>query len=231
LYTRRILCLANSIKHGGCCVAGRSIDNGVIGEWLRPVSARESHELSPRECRYGFRLGDVSVGDIADVRLCKACALSHQPENHAIDGARAWEKVGRATWTTAFAAQDDIDTEFWRDYGSSGRGCSDSIPKESVTRLVRSLQLIYLSRLELLVQKRYTYNDKVAIRARFRIANREYVLKVTDPVVVAAYQNQPLGTYPIGMALLCVSVSELFKGFAYRLVASIITPRRFETDR
>jgi hypothetical protein len=37
---KRIVCLANSRKMSGRCLAGRELINGLPGGWVRPVSAR-----------------------------------------------------------------------------------------------------------------------------------------------------------------------------------------------
>ncbi len=45
-YTKTVICLANSQKISGRCVAGKEVVGGKIGNWVRPVSGRPSGELS-----------------------------------------------------------------------------------------------------------------------------------------------------------------------------------------
>ena len=53
--TKTILCLANSRKLQGRCVAGLEWDGLVVGNWVRPVSSREHEGLSASEmCYYNF---------------------------------------------------------------------------------------------------------------------------------------------------------------------------------
>lgn len=52
---------------------------------------------------------------------------------------------------------------------------------------------------------------------------------VTDPFIRDRYRSQ-LGRHPLGNdALLCVSLGEVFEGYAYKLVAAIIAPDLTET--
>ncbi len=47
---KRIVCLANSRKYSGRCIAGKELlADGRPGRWIRPVSARENEEVSEHE--------------------------------------------------------------------------------------------------------------------------------------------------------------------------------------
>ena len=50
--TKRIVCLANSRKLSGRCVAGRELVADRPEAWVRPVSAREHQEVSEHERQY-----------------------------------------------------------------------------------------------------------------------------------------------------------------------------------
>lgn len=76
-YTKQIVCLANSLKVGGSCIAGRELlPDGRYGGWIRPVSSRPTEEISFMEslCE-GDR--DPELLDILAVPL-----LSAQPRRH-----------------------------------------------------------------------------------------------------------------------------------------------------
>jgi hypothetical protein len=52
-YAKTIVCLANSFKTGGWRVAGKEkVADGQYGDWIRPVSGRESAELNRAESSY-----------------------------------------------------------------------------------------------------------------------------------------------------------------------------------
>lgn len=46
---------------------------------------------------------------------------------------------------------------------------------------------------------------------------------MTDPLVEQAYFQKADGEYPLSNALLCISLGEVFHGFAYKLAAAVIT--------
>jgi hypothetical protein len=94
---KRIVCLANSFKIGGSCIAGKEVHAKGYGGWIRPVSARESAEVRPAECKYTNNHWPKLM-DIMDVPLLNATPRNHQTENHIIDTTRPWEKVADLPW-------------------------------------------------------------------------------------------------------------------------------------
>ena len=60
--TKRIVCLANSSKLNGRCIAGKEIiEDGRVGDWIRPVSVREKQEVSEWERQYKDNLQRMPV--------------------------------------------------------------------------------------------------------------------------------------------------------------------------
>jgi hypothetical protein len=94
-----ILCLANSRKLSGRCIAGREITPDGYAGWVRPISARVSAEVSEEERRYENG-SDPRVLDIIEVPVLAANPHLHQVENWVIDtggiGARKARRHGRA---------------------------------------------------------------------------------------------------------------------------------------
>src|SRR5579864_5584579 len=88
--TLDILCLANSYKRRGRCIAGLRLDGGG---WIRPVARTPNGELYPEH----FVLPDGSsprVLDVVRVPLEGPEPSAHQPENWLV-GDRPWQLVRR----------------------------------------------------------------------------------------------------------------------------------------
>ena len=92
--TKRMVCLANSRKRQGRCVAGRERNAGVVGAWIRPVSDRPAEEVSEYERQYQDG-SDPRVLDIIQVPLIEARPKDYQQENWLLDPQLYWVKAGR----------------------------------------------------------------------------------------------------------------------------------------
>ncbi|MHB0886208.1 MAG: dual OB domain-containing protein [Bacillota bacterium] len=82
-----ILCLANSTKLGGRCVAGLRTDGSG---WIRPVSDAAHGELTA-EC-YLEDGTEARLLDHLRIHVRAPCPSPHQPENWSVGG-RAWRLV------------------------------------------------------------------------------------------------------------------------------------------
>jgi hypothetical protein len=225
MYVKRIACLANSWKIGGACVAGKEIIGNAWGEWIRPVSVRPAGELSQEERHYENGQ-DPEVGDIVDIPLTEPRPSTYQRENHVIDYRRHWKRVDRCTWDQLQAAVDTVDGPLWENGHSSSRGVDDCVPEESAAKLEHSLCLVRPVDLHLTV--RPEWEGKRRVRGEFSLNGLRYRLKVTDPVAVSHCLGRPDGTHRIENAIICLSLGEIFRGHAYKLIAALITPSRLE---
>src|SRR4051794_23996894 len=92
-----IVCLANSRKHSGRCVAGIELVDGIVGDWIRPVSARSGREVSEHERQYEDG-SDPDVLDVISVPVLERIPEEFQTENWLLDPKYYWTPVGRAGW-------------------------------------------------------------------------------------------------------------------------------------
>ena len=224
---KRIVCLANSRKLHGRCIAGREWIDGRAGRWIRPVSDREHQEVSEYERQYEDG-SDPRVLDVIDVPVLEpAKGESYQTENWLLDPGYYWERAGRLSWFDLPALVDAV-APLWLDGHSTYHGLNDRIPEALADSAGDSLKLVRVDELQLSVFKpgEAFGNTKRRVRGRFRYAGNTYALWVTDPVYERRYLAKLDGDYPIGECFLTVSLGEPFGGAVYKLIATVITAER-----
>ena len=222
---KRILCLANSRKLSGRCIAGKEVlANGEIGGWIRPVSDRETEEVSEWERQYENG-SDPCLLDVIDVPLLNAKPKDYQQENWLIDPEFYWEKVRSVTKAELMQYTDPVSS-LWIDGHSTVNGQNDRIPLDDTSSLTDSLRFIRVKNLELHVSRPGMAfgNYRRSVQGRFDYNGMDYWLRVTDPGYERKYLQQPNGEYQIGECFLTVSLAEPYRGDAYKLIAAIIKP-------
>ena len=226
---KRIICLANSRKLSGRCVAGKMLLGAQPAEWIRPVSERENQEVSEYERQYEDG-SDPQVMDIMDVPLIKPLPSEYQQENWLLNPEYYWKKVGRAAWPDLQPLVDS-DADLWINNHSTFSGQNDKIPLPEATALEDSLRLIHMESVALSVFKPGAKfgNDKRRVQGRFQYCGVEYGLWITDPGYERAYLKKPDGTYTIGESYLAISIGEPFNDYCYKFIASVIE-RNTETE-
>lgn len=219
---KRIVCLANSRKLQGRCIAGIELSGTHRLGWIRPVSAREHEEVSEyeRQCEDG---SDPRVMDVIDVPLLMAHPKNYQQENWTLDPDHYWRKVRRVP-RIELARLADPDSPLWVNGHSTGNGENDNIPLDQAKGLTSSLRLLRVDELTLSVFKpgEAFGNPKRRVQGRFSHLGTSYRLWVTDPGYEREYLKRPDGDYPLGECYLTVSLGEPHNGACYKLVAAIM---------
>lgn len=227
-YRKTIVCLANSRKeYPNRCVAGKEKPAEGFGGWIRPVSSLPKGDLTFQHRRYEDGT-DPRLLDVISIPLLEARPQGCQKENHLIDVDSRWVREGRINWDELAVAVDHVAGALWVNGYSGSNGTNDRIPENLAKDQPNSLLLVEPEKLEIAVAKEGGFFSRAhkKVRARFRLNGYEYVLAVTDPPVEDEYVKKDEGDYPVGVARLCISVGEAFKGFCYKLVAGMITPDR-----
>lgn len=219
---KRIVCLANSRKLQGRCIAGIELSGTQRLGWIRPVSAREHEEVSEYERQYEDG-SDPRVMDVIDVPLLMAHPKSYQQENWTLDPDHYWQKIRRVTWIE-LARLADPDSPLWVDGYSTYNGENDKIPLDQAKGLTSSLRLLRVDELTLSVFKpgEAFGNPKRRVQGRFSHHGAKYRLWVTDPGYEREYLQKPDGDYEIGESFLTVSLGEPHNDACYKLVAAIM---------
>ena len=224
---KRILCLANSRKLSGRCVAGREVLEAAPGPWIRPVSTREKEEVSEDERQYEDG-SDPRVLDVIDIPLRHQRPHACQTENWVLDPDYYWLKVRRANWAEV-QRNAETPATLWVNGRSTYYGSNDEIIRADADLLPNSLVLIRVPGLVLKVFAPGAEfgNPKRAVQAEFSYRGANYGIKVTDPSVEREYKAMNNGTYRIDECCICVSLSEPMQKnngdwCRYKLAAAII---------
>jgi hypothetical protein len=172
--TKRIVCLANSRKMQGRCVAGRELIDGKPGPWIRPVSDRPTEEVSEEERRYEDG-SDPRVLDVIDVPLIEPRPKDYQRENWLLDSKYYWVKAGAVGWKD-LAAFCDLRGPLWTNEIRSYNGLNDRVPLEQAAGLDSSLKFIYVNDLRVKVFKpgEAFGNPKRRVQGQFSFSGTHY---------------------------------------------------------
>jgi len=193
-YLKTIVCLANSFKTDGRCVAGREVRANGYGDWIRPVSARETAEVSLSDCRYK----DDQIPrllDILHVPLLRPEPNLHQTENHLIDTTQRWARAGRLRWE-ALPRLCDYPAALWINSDSTSTGSFNCISQAEAATQRNSLALIRPEQFAVEVGSRtWDGRTKRTYRGSFVYHGIRYRLSLTDPVAYDAFRLREAGAY------------------------------------
>lgn len=220
---KRIVCLANSRKMSGRCIAGREFtqERGV-GSWIRPVSEREHGEVSEYDRQYKDG-SDPKVLDIIDVPIKEHQPDRCQSENWLIESDYYWNKTGEFPIHTIYSLTDRVEP-LWIDGFSTNPGQNDKIPIESLSEVHSSLRLIHVEemRIKVFAPGEAFGNSKRRVQGHFEHANQNYALWITDPRYEKEYLAKLDGDYRIGACYVTISLGEQYRGAMYKLIAAVI---------
>lgn len=220
---KQIVCLANSRKLSGRCIAGKEWSDGVHSRWIRPVSDREGEEVSEYERQYEDG-SDPRLLDIIKIPLLEPKPKLHQRENWLLDPNFYWEKNGYLRWRD-LAQLTDPAKPLWINGQHTSNGKNDRIPRLLASELDCSLRLVQIDGLTLSVFKpgEAFGNPKRRVQGRFYHDGIEYHLWVTDPVYERDYLARSDGKYRIDEKIfLTVSLGESFRDNYHKLIAAVI---------
>jgi len=224
-YTKRIVCLANSWRQGGTCVAGKEVNaDGTFGAWIRPVSQRQTMEISDDELtkQSGYKL---KLGDVVDIRFEHAAPHRHQVENHVITDGVSWADHYKKSVAELAGAVDHVDGDLWHNGTSSKYGINDEVPAAAIASITSSLLLIQVPQLEVQITHEQRDDGHVSRRFRGEFTHNEtlYRFRITDPSLNWRIKDREISVFHYENPLLCVSLSDVFEdtGYAHKLIAAV----------
>ena len=119
------------------------------------------------------------------------------------------------------AALDLKAGPLWDNSSSSYNGLHDRVEEAAANQLGSSLHLIEVNDLKIVVAVEGAEYAKRKVRGYFTFNGAQYWLAVTDPIVERQYFLGKDGEFKVGQAILCVSLSEPYAGYAYKLIAGV----------
>ena len=220
--TKRIVCLANSRKTSGRCLAGIEISDNRLGGWIRPVSDRDNQEVSEYERQYEDG-SDPKLLDVIDVPLREHRPEGHQQENWLLEPKQYWKKIDDFQWDDL---QEIAETSgsLWQNESSTITGINDQVPANLAIKEVSSLKLVHVDylRVHVFAPGRDYGDPKRRVQGYFQFAKNNYALWVTDPCIERTYLAKENGRYTLGECYLTISLAEPFKEFCSKLIAAVI---------
>lgn len=236
-----IVVLANSVKSGGRCLAGKEVfqngKNWKIGGWIRPVATKEGGELSIY--RMSQALGhDPELLEVIEIPFAKAVPLPYQPENWLVETplkADTWTSHGIFDWEVTPALLDK-NPEMWYDPTDENRRVREGIPEKM--KKPSSLYFIKpdkINSVSVWTEKNtFPGAEKPTKRKRvFSLTHngRAHDFAIEDPKFADKYYpNFPTVKDPATVikvskeTLICISLTGPFLGHHYKIAAGVFEP-------
>jgi hypothetical protein len=218
-----IICLANSGKLGGHCVAGLQMDGSG---WVRPVSELEGGILW--QSHYTLTSGKEAKNlDVIRVGVCRPQPARHQPENWLIDGTRwaavayPWDNTLRILRRGVVAGPELLV------------GPCDRIPFARFEKQPVPVSLALVAPDDLYLYPHQTFRGKAKARGRFSLGTAQNLVLYDLPITEPYWQDITIRQGPRtlrqseGKFLITISLSEPFEGECYKLIAAIMPLPRY----
>ncbi|MFZ1676113.1 MAG: hypothetical protein WBP41_06565 [Saprospiraceae bacterium] len=208
------VCLANSLKEGGRCIAGIELDtynkpilNNGKPKWIRPVCNTEHGEV-PIHIAYPFDLLDIIMLDVTELK-----PSNFQSENVSFNKDTI-QKTGTFDRDELINLCDDRINLF----GNRGKAVS----QESIHTLNHSLALLSVNQFNVFEKIYPDRPGRLQIRISFNYNESIYDIPITDPMFRDKFNMNKNILKDINHLYLCTSLGILWEGWYHKLCAGII---------
>ena len=215
------ICLANSYKHGGRCIAGIEVvpqsDGSLVvvrhddgrPRWIRPVSMSANGEI-PNHLAESFKV--FSLVKLTEVEPCPDKA--HTEDVHCT----RMEICPFELLPTKVFLNQLLDTQHQAVFYYRGK----AIPATIIDRLDYSLMLIR-------PENACAYCDEERENSKYRIKftyfGSNYDFPITDPVFLEQFKKSPDKYADLKEVYLVLSLGMEFEGFHFKLAATVVFPK------
>jgi hypothetical protein len=216
-----LLCLANSRKLGGRCVAGLVTDGSG---WVRPLGPTESGELNLQHRRLDDG-SDPQLLNVISVPVTAHVPGPHQPENWSYAGG-GWRLVRKASFASVRGMLESHIHDGSTLFGHTG----DRIEYTTLESNPVAYSLALVMPPEVTWSVGASFTGRTQVRARFAWGGENNNLVVTDldwierlrSLGIGLHDNTALGLPRTQRFMLTISLGEPFDGYCYKLVAAVI---------
>ena len=219
---KRIVCLANSRKNGGRCIAGKELSSGgQPGGWIRPIGAAPGGEVRERERQYEDG-SEPELLDVIEIRFINAAPKEYQSENWLIDAEYRWVKVGRLNADDLYLWLDS-DEPLWSNDGANNH----RMPVWEADKWNVSMRLIRVKDVHIHVQPPRQYSGASNVDAEFYYLGERYFLRITNPEFEREARRFAYDKRPMRAAFLTICLTNPFKGsseksMVYKVISAVI---------
>lgn len=224
---KHVLILANSVKRGDHCVAGREIKSDgkqySFGKWIRPMGAMHEGALSTADVSY-LSGKQASVLEFVEMHLDGKVATSAQPENWRNQDGQKWKTTKEYALPTKKQFDDllaETPTDLWLEPSRNTDRASEAFIQQDPPK--QSLYLIRPHDFYIIRETRYA--GKLQWRGTFNFKKKQYNLALTDPVITSKYRAKPDVYVKLtdgDDVFLCISLTAPFRGDHYKVIATVI---------
>lgn len=213
---RSFICLANSYKRGGRCVAGVEIDsNNVIQhnkngnpKWIRPIRGTQYGEIPNEEAN--------NIKILSIVTLINVFGNPHNVHHENVS--YGWMEIQ----SSPFPPDPELLNQFVDKvhqpiFGNRGRAVS----VDMASGLDYSLMFIRVQNAEAYIDDS---REKSKNRMKFCHLGTEYDFPITDPSFLEEFRREPELFRNIPDVYLTISLGLEYEGWHHKLVAGVIIP-------
>lgn len=212
--TTKFICLANSYKEGGRCIAGVEIENNnpvlVNGrlKWIRPICNTEHGEVPTNIASHIQILNIVKIQTID-----RPIDINYQSENIYFN-----ENNIQVIDNFSKDRLDELCDNRNFVFGNKGKAVSS----EFIVKLNYSLMFVKTDNFSFASRTYENTPDRTQIRMNFLYNNNKYDLPVTDPIFLRQYEDDPDFINEFNTAFVGLSLGICWQDWYYKLVTTII---------
>jgi hypothetical protein len=213
----KFICLANSFKEGGRCLAGIELDesnNPVIingrPKWVRPVCETPHGEV-PNQIAEPFQILNIIQLEV----------IANRPQGYQAENITFRENSMRSIGNFNSNQLANLCDNRRLIFGNKGK----AVPQESIINLNHSLLLVSTSEFEITQRIYEDRPSRPKTRLIFKYNGNQYDFPITDPVFLHQYHGSPDMLENINRLYLSLSLAVEWENWCYKLVAGIVPDR------